>query len=155
MIRDDISEREKSLSGVAHAAGVEVYGFFQNAGYRGMYNMDMSRLKRFKQIDTDRSMLDFMGKQELAANLFRITQTEAKIKNEQVRGQNALEFAAHEVGRKVRDTMIQTSGTRPENLPIAEDIKVVKKSLKSARKEFEKIDKNKSIKVLPPAPAHD
>jgi DNA-damage-inducible protein D len=151
LIRDDISERERSLSGIAHAAGVEVYGFFQNAGYRGMYNMDLFRLKQLKGIKTDRSVLDFMGKQELAANLFRITQTEAKIKNERVHGQGALEAAANEVGRRVRATMIQTSGTRPEHLPVAEDIKVVKKSLKTARKEFEKLDKTKPRKALPPA----
>jgi DNA-damage-inducible protein D len=141
LIREDISERERSLSGVAYSSGVVQYGFFQNAGYRGMYNMDYARLKRYKQIDGERSLLDFMGKQELAANLFRITQTEAKIKNENVRGQRALENAAHDVGAKVRSTMIQTSGTKPEHLPTADDIKIVKRSLKSAHKTFKKLDK--------------
>jgi DNA-damage-inducible protein D len=141
LIRDDVSERERSLSGVAHAAGVVQYSFFQNAGYRGMYNMDLRRLRHWKGIESDRSLLDFMGKQELAANLFRITQTEARIRNENVRGQRSLENAAHEVGRSVRETMIKTSGSRPEQLPIAEDIKVVRKSLKSAQKQFAKLDK--------------
>src|SRR5580704_12905149 len=136
MIRDEVSDRERSLSGVAYAAGVEQYGLFQNSGYRGMYNMDISNLKRFKGVRSDRTTLDFMGKEELAANLFRITQTEAKIRNERVRGQRPLEAAAHDVGRTVRNTMIRTSGSRPENLPIATDITVVKKSLKTAHKEF-------------------
>lgn len=141
LIRDDVSERERTLSGVAHAAGVVQYGYFQNAGYRGMYNMDLRRLRQFKGIDSDRSLLDFMGKQELAANLFRITQTEARILNEKIRGQRSLENAAHEVGKSVRDAMIKTSGSRPEQLPIAQDIKVVRKTLKSAQREFAKLDK--------------
>jgi DNA-damage-inducible protein D len=148
LIRDDVSDRERSLSGVAHATGVEHYGLFQNSGYRGMYNMDISNLKRFKGVPSDRTALDFMGKEELAANLFRITQTEAKIRNERVRGQRSLETAAHEVGRTVRSTMIRTGGSRPENLPIATDIVVVKKSLKTARKEFEKLDRGKGHKAL-------
>jgi len=143
LIRDDVTDRERALSGIAHASGVEQYGFFQNAGYRGMYNMDISALRRFKGVPSDRTVLDFMGRQELAANLFRITQTEAKIRNERVRGQRALEDAAHTVGRTVRHTMIKTSGSRPENLPIATDIKIVKKSLKTAHKEFEKLDRGK------------
>ena len=146
LVRDDVSERERSLSGVAHAAGVEHYGLFQNSGYRGMYNMDISTLKRFKGVPSDRTALDFMGKQELAANLFRITQTEARIRNERVRGQRNLETAALEVGRTVRNTMIRTSGSRPENLPIATDITLVKKGLKTARKEFEKLDRGKGHK---------
>ncbi len=144
LIRDDVSERERSLSGVAHSAGVVQYGFFQNAGYRGMYNMDLSRLKLVKGIQTDRSLLDFMGKQELAANLFRLTQTEARIKYGNVRGQRALESTAFDIGQKVRQTMIQTSGSRPESLPISKDITLVKSSLKATQKQFAQLDKPKT-----------
>jgi len=143
LIRDDVSERERSLSGVARSAGVENYGFFQNAGYRGMYNMDLSRLKAHKRVDSDRSLLDFMGRQELAANLFRLTETEAKIRNENVRGQKRLENTAEQVGRTVRSTMIRTSGSRPEHLPLADDIKLVRRGLKAAHKEFKKIDEKR------------
>jgi DNA-damage-inducible protein D len=104
----------------------------------------LRRLRQWKGIESDRSLLDFMGKQELAANLFRITQTEARIRNERIRGQRSLENAAHEVGRSVRETMIKTSGSKPEQLPIAEDIKVVRKGLKSAEKQFAKLDKSGS-----------
>jgi DNA-damage-inducible protein D len=121
LIRDDISERERSFAGVAKSAGVQYYSFFQNEGYSGMYNMNLGR--------------------ELAANLFRITQTEAKIKTDRVRGQAALESTAFEVGRKVRQTMEEISGTRPENLPIAEDMTQVKRGLKQAQRELAKIDK--------------
>jgi DNA-damage-inducible protein D len=141
-IRDEISQRERSLSGVAKSAGViaERYGLFQNAGYRGMYCMDYARLREYKGVKDNRSLLDFMGKQEMAANLFRITETEAKIKNEGVKGQEPLEYAAETVGRKVRETMLQTSGRAPENLPVAPDIKKVRSGLKKANRELKRID---------------
>jgi DNA-damage-inducible protein D len=116
------------------------YALFQNAGYRGLYNMDLYQLRRLKRVDTGRSPLDFMGKQELAANLFRITQTEAKITQEKIRGQTALENTAHTVGRKVRETMIEISGNRPENLRPANDINNVRQGLKKTEKEFAKLD---------------
>ncbi|MNH24237.1 DNA-damage-inducible protein D [compost metagenome] len=144
LIRDEISLHEKSLSGVAKQAGVTEYHFFQNAGYRGLYNMNMSDLKNRKGLigkDSTRSLLDFMGKQELAANLFRVTQTEAKMENEGIRGQKAAERAAEAVGRKVRQTMIEISGDTPESLPLARDLKQVKGDLKASSKEFKKLDK--------------
>jgi DNA-damage-inducible protein D len=144
-IRDDVSDRERSLSGVAKQAGLipQKYGLFHNAGYRGMYNMDYAKLRARKGVDPSRSVLDFMGKQELAAQLFRLTETEAKIKNERVKGQQALENAAHQVGRKVRQTMIETSGTYPENLPIAKDIKHVRSALKQTNRQMVKLDRKR------------
>jgi DNA-damage-inducible protein D len=141
-IRDELSQRERSLSGVAKSAGVisERYGLFHNAGYMGLYNMSCARLREYKGITGSGSLLDFMGKQELAANLFRVTQTEAKIKNDNIRGQQQLESAAKSVGEEVRSAMYRASGTRPENLPIAEDIKKVRGKLKKANKELQKID---------------
>jgi DNA-damage-inducible protein D len=140
IIREEVSEREKSLAGVARLAGVQQYGLFQNAGYRGLYNLDLWRLREIKGVELERSILDFMGKQELAANLFRITQTEAKIKNHQVRGQALLEDVAEDVGRRVRKTMIEISGTHPEALAPAEDIRKVRRGLKKTEKEFAKLD---------------
>ncbi len=143
LIRDEISEHEKSLSGVAGKAGVTEYGLFQNAGYRGLYNMNLSALKARKGIPDGRSALDFMGKEELAANLFRVTQTEAKLRNERITGQKNAEDAAYSVGKEVRSTMQRISGNTPESLPIAEDIKKVKSAIKSSQKEFAKLDKKK------------
>jgi DNA-damage-inducible protein D len=137
LIRDDISEREKSISGVAKSHGVTTYPLFQNAGYRGMYNRNMKDLKKYKGLtNLRRSLLDYMGKEELAANLFRLTQTEAKIKNENIRGQAPLEVAAETVGRQVRKAMQEMSGTRPEDLPLSDDIKSVKKQLKKTHKKM-------------------
>jgi len=138
--REEISESERSLSGVVKLAGVQSYPFFQNAGYRGMYNMNMSRLRQVRQIPESRSPLDFMGKEELAANLFRITQTELKIKEGRIQGQTGLEQAAESVGKKVRKTMQEISGVLPEQMRKQEDIKEVRKQLKGRSKELKKAD---------------
>jgi DNA-damage-inducible protein D len=83
--------------------------------------MNLSELRQKKGVLEGRSVLDFMSGEELAANLFRITQTQAKIRNEKLRGQLPLERAAHDVGQTVRRTMIEISGKTPESLPTAED----------------------------------
>lgn len=143
-LRGKITEHEKSLGGVVKNRGVQEYGLFQNAGYRGMYNMNLKALKLRKGIpDEKRSLLDFMGETELAANLFRITQTEAKIVNENLSGQARLEQAAESVGREVRNTMIKISGAAPEMLPLAEDINAVRKGIKGTQRHLAKLDKPK------------
>lgn len=150
-IRDEISERERGLSSTARQSGVDQYQFFQNEGYRGMYNMNLSALKQLKGLpDSKRSLLDFMDKRELAGNLFRITETEAKLKADHVQGQRPAEKVAFEVGRKVRKMMIDTDGTRPEAIPLAGDIHNVRKSLKQTAKEFTKLDKPVGKKRIRP-----
>ena len=144
LIRDEISKHEKSLGAAATGAGVTEFQYFQNAGYRGLYNMNMKDLKARKGLgDSNRSLLDFMGKEELAANLFRVTQTEAKLINDNTKGQRAAEAVAESVGRKVRETMIEISGNKPEDLPLVSDIRQVKSAIKSSKKEFEKLDSPK------------
>jgi len=147
-LRADISDRERSLSGIAQDARLLDFALFQNAGYRGLYNMDLTRLRQLKGVPDSRTPLDFMGKEELAANLFRITQTEAKIRKENRRGQQSLERAAEEVGRRVRQSMQEISGSQPEALSPAEDIRVVRKKLKSAHREFRKMDQTKPPKQI-------
>lgn len=146
--RDKLSEKVGVLTSVAKTAGVTDYALFQNAGYRGMYNMNLRELRFHKGIKQNETLFDYMGSTELAANLFRITQTSEKIKNQNIRGQKSSESAAQEVGAKVRKTMIDISGTPPESLKISENIKNVKRGLKGANKEFKKLDnpKNKSKK---------
>lgn len=150
-LRGDISDREKTLNHVAHKHGVEEYGLFQNAGYRGLYNMNVSKLKNYKGVgDFKGSLLDLMNPEELAANTFRITQTEAKIRNQNIHGQKPLERAAEEVGRSVRNVMIQTSGTRPEDLKLSDEkINQVRTGIKQTKRALEKHDnkpKNKRAK---------
>jgi DNA-damage-inducible protein D len=140
-IRDEIADREKSLNSTASRAGVTDYGLFQNAGYRGMYNMNLRSLKAMKGLpDSKRTLLDFMDKRELAGNLFRITETEAKLQADQVRGQRPAEQVATQVGQQVRKMMIANTGTAPERMPLAGDINSVKKGLKKTEREFTKLD---------------
>jgi DNA-damage-inducible protein D len=140
-IRDEVADGEKTLASTAKAAGVEQYAFFQNAGYRGMYNMNISRLKELKGMGSSRrSLLDFMGKRELAGNLFRITETEAKLRADNVRGQKPAERVATNVGRTVRRIMIENTGEAPESLPLAGDIKKIQGDLKRTAKAFRRQD---------------
>ncbi len=149
--REELRGEEKVLHGIVKEAGIDKnrYTLFHNAGYRGMYNMGISRLKQYKGLDQDqmrRSLLDFMGSTELAANLFRITQTRENIKTNNITGQRELEGAAEFVGKRVRKTMIETGGTPPENLSIEEDIKKVKTKLKKVHKQLKKADEPKPLK---------
>src|SRR5262249_23925709 len=77
LIRDEMKAGMKSLASTAKGHGVQNFAFFQNAGYRGMYNMDLRQLTKFKGAGKN-TLLDRMGKTELAANLFRVTQTDEK-----------------------------------------------------------------------------
>ncbi len=148
-IRDDISEREKGLNSTAKKAGVTDYGLFQNAGYLGMYNMHLGKLKALKGLPDGRTLLDFMDKRELAGNLFRLTETEARMVAQGVRGQRPAENVAGQVGRQVRKMMIENTGTAPENIPLSGDIKDVRKGLKQTEREFTKLDAPKGAKSLP------
>lgn len=143
LIRDEVTDHEKSLSNTAKAAGVtdDRYALFQNAGYRGLYNMNYKKLLEYKGLALkNRSLLDFMGKDELAANLFRITQTELKLKNDNIHGDSQAQQTAEFVGKQVRKSMLEISGTKPEDLALKEDIKKVKTSLKQTHKGLNKLD---------------
>lgn len=142
LIRDEIAEGNKSLSAVAKQAGVVDYAKFQNAGYRGMYNMLNVQLANRRGVDK-KKLFDTMGRTELAANLFRITQTEERIKSQKVEGQQELEATHFRVGREIREIVRQNSGCNPEALPQEETLPQVKKVLKSEFREMKKIDKKK------------
>ncbi len=143
LIRDEIKEGNKSLNATAKRAGVEDYARFANAGYLGMYNMMNVQLAHKRGCDKDK-LFETMGRTELAANLFRITQTEERIKSQNIKGQLHLEQTHHDVGREVRNIIIKNAGKSPEQLPQEQMIPDVKKTLKSEFKEMKKIDKRKS-----------
>jgi len=139
--RNEISDRERTLSSAASRRGVTSFGAFQNAGYRGMYNMDLWELKQIRGLEDDkRPLLDFMGRDELAGNLFRLSLTEGRLEKDNVRGQAQAEYVAEDVGKSVREMMIKETGKRPESLPVVEDIALVKRGLKQANKELPKGD---------------
>lgn len=135
LIREEITEGNKTLSSVAKKAGVDNYAKFQNAGYLGLYNMENWKLSKRRGIDS-KKLLDSMGRTELAANLFRITQTEERIKNQNVKGQSALENTHFQVGRAVREMVIENTGKSPENLPQEKAIQELKKELKKGHKKM-------------------
>ena len=140
LIRDEVKGGQKSLASSAQSHGVQNYAFFYDKGYLGMYNMPLKRLEQYKGLDSKDHLINRMGKAELAAHLFRITQTTEKIEKENIRGQPRLEQAAYKVGQKVRHTMEELSGTSPENLPVAEDITKVKRKLKGTPKRLDRIE---------------
>jgi DNA-damage-inducible protein D len=140
LYRDEIKEGNKSLSSVAHKAGVEDFARFTNAGYRGMYNMMNVQLAKKRKVPKEK-LFESMGRTELAANLFRITQTEERIKSRNVQGQVALEQTHYDVGREVRNIVISNTGKSPEQLPQEKEIPNVRKELKTGFKEMKKLDK--------------
>jgi len=140
-LRKDISEREKTLFSTAKQAGVERYDYFANKGYIGLYNMPIHKIRELKGVPHNETPLNYMGSEELAANLFRITQTNAKIKRENIRGQYKLEETAESVGKTVRRAIKETGGIMPENLPSEVHVGKIKSELKKTSKEFDKTDR--------------
>lgn len=142
-VRGKLSEEEKSLASTAKTHGVINYAYFKDKGYRGMYNMGLAQLKRSKHFFDKRGTLyDRMNTTELAANLFRITQTKERIKTHHIQGQEQLEDAAFQVGRTVRGIVRENTGKNPENLPLEDkEIKELKSEGKKAVKKLRAIDK--------------
>ena len=122
VIRGNIKQWNQMLAEAARNAGLitnEEYAIFQNAGYRGLYGgLDVDDIHARKGLKDKDKILDFMGSEELAANLFRITQTESKLKRESVQGAQAATATHYTVGKKVRQTITDLGGTMPENLPV-------------------------------------
>ena len=131
-IRDEVTIRNKFLASSAKAAGVETpadYAVFQNRGYQGLYNgLGMKDIHKRKGLKKNEQILDHMGATELAANLFRITQTDDKLRRENIKGKERANETHYAVGKKVRQTIAELGGTMPENLPTPEkSAKVLKK----------------------------
>ena len=135
-IRNEMKRHNIALADAAHKAGVQQpidYAVFQNYGYMGLYNgLKAQDIKERKGLKKNQNILDFMGSTELAANLFRATQTEEKLRRENIRGKDEANQTHYEVGKKVRQTIADLGGTMPEDLPTPE------KSAKQIEKEHEK-----------------
>lgn len=134
-LREEIKKHNTSLTKTAKSAGVQNYAIFQNAGYKGLYGgMTMQDIHKRKKLSKSQQILDHMNSEELAANLFRATQTDAKIRRENIKGESNANFAHFEVGQKVRNTIANLGGTMPENLPVAEGIGKAKTRVKKEEK---------------------
>lgn len=130
-LRKEMAEHNKHLAEAAKSAGVIEpvdYAIFQNHGYMGLYGgLDSKGIHKRKGLRKSESILDHMGSTELAANLFRATQTEEKLKRENIKGKQKANQTHFEVGKKVRKTIEELGGTMPENLPVADSIKKLDK----------------------------
>ena len=139
-IRKEMAEHNKLLVAAAKDAGVESsldYAIFQNYGYMGLYGgLKAKDIKARKGLTGKQQILDHMGYEELAANLFRATQTEAKLRREQISGKENANKTHLEVGRKVRETIADLGGTMPEDLPTPT------KSIKQIEKEQRNLNQN-------------
>ena len=129
MLRGDIRRHNVQLADAAKDAGVIEpidYAIFQNHGYMGLYGgLKQEDIHRRKGLKKSQKILDHMGSTELAANLFRATQAEEKLRRDEVKGRDAANRTHREVGAKVRQTIRELGGTMPEELPMVESIKKI------------------------------
>lgn len=121
-LRGEVKTHNKELNSTAFKAGVKNFGKFNDAGYLGLYGMHKKSVQKKKGIGKG-DVLDRAGATELAANLFRITQTDEKIKRENIKGEGTATFAHIVVGQKVRKSIKDIGGTMPEDLPVETHIK--------------------------------
>lgn len=123
-LRNELKEHNKHLVETAQLAGVETtfdFAIFQNHGYKGLYGgLDQRAIHERKGLKKSQKILDYMGSTELAANLFRATQTEDKLRRDSVNTKQQANQTHYEVGRKVRQTIHELGGTMPEALPLPE-----------------------------------
>ncbi len=134
--RQNVKNKNKYLFNTAKLAGVKNYGKFNNYGYRGLYNGETAKdIAKRKGISDKEDILDYMSSTELAANLFRITQTDEVLKNKNINNEDDACKTHHNVGQAVRQTIKRIGGTMPEDLPTPS------KSTKQIEKE-----KNKQLK---------
>ena len=135
--RKNVKDKNRYLFDTAKLAGVKNYGKFNNYGYRGLYNGETAKdIANRKGISEKEDILDYMSSTELAANLFRITQTDEVLKNKNINNEDDACKTHHNVGQAVRQTIKRIGGTMPEDLPTPS------KSAKQIEKE-----KNKKLKT--------
>lgn len=140
LLRQEVSKHNMSLAEAAKIAGVREpldYAIFQDHGYKGLYGgLGAKEIHNKKKLKKSQKILDHMGSTELAANLFRATQAEEKLRRERHSTKQQANLTHFEVGKKVRKTIQELGGTMPENLPTAENIKKVERKLASEGKKL-------------------
>lgn len=138
-IRNEMREHNKRLSEAAKDAGVKTtldYAIFQNYGYQGLYGgLKAKDIHERKGLKKSQHILDHMDYEELAANLFRATQTEAKLRRDNIESKDNANQTHYEVGKKVRQTIADLGGTMPEDLPTPE------KSIRQIEKEQKQLNR--------------
>ncbi len=138
-LREEMAKHNSQLADAAKDAGViesRDYAIFQNYGYKGLYGgLGAQEIHERKGLKKSQKILDHMGSTELAANLFRATQTEEKLRRENIKGKIKANQTHYEVGKKVRQTIKELGGTMPEDLPVADSIKSVEAKQRKMLKE--------------------
>ena len=147
MLRDEIKKHNASLAEAADNVGVKNYGKFQNFGYMGLYgNLKVLDIHKKKKLKKSQRILDHMGSEELAANLFRATQTDAKLRREDIKGEEGANMTHYSVGKKVRKTIEELGGTMPEKLPSTDGVGKARKRIKKKDKRNIELTKKKIVK---------
>lgn len=126
LLRDRVTDANKKLGTAAQISGVrsQMFGVFHDAGYKGLYGgLGVEEIKSRKGIPAKDKLLDCIGRAELAANEFRITQTEQTLTNQRIRGEQSAIVTHHRIGTKVRQTMKDLKNPMPESLPAEPSIK--------------------------------
>lgn len=134
LLREEMKKHNKKLADAAKDAGVIEpidFAIFQDHGYKGLYGgLGQKEIHSVKGLKQCEKILDHMGSTELAANLFRATQTEEKLRRDNIKGKPLANRTHYEVGKKVRQTIEELGGTMPEDLPAVESIKKLEKQNK-------------------------
>ncbi len=137
-LREEMARHNTQLADAAKDAGVIEpidYAIFQNHGYKGLYGgLGAKEIQEKKGLKKSQKILDHMGSTELAANLFRATQAEEKLRREEIKGKENANKTHYEVGAKVRKTIEELGGTMPEDLPVADSIKSLESKQRKALK---------------------
>ena len=141
--RKIVKDRNKVLYAAAQNAGVINYGKFTNFGYKGLYNNETEAdIHRRKGLKENESILDYMGSEELGANIFRITQTEAKLRNDKINSEDDACITHYTVGKTVRKAIEELGGTMPENLPTpSKSIKQLEKEEREEKRRLNTLNK--------------
>ena len=132
-LREEVRDNNKKLFSTARLAGVSNFGLFNDAGYKGLYSMSLGEIESRKGIPKG-ELLDHAGSAELGANLFRITQTDERLKEENIKGDLESQRAHFNVGKKVRKAIADIGGRMPEIIPPEKHICIVKKEVRGLKK---------------------
>lgn len=134
-VRNKVKDKNLSLNNTAKKAGVKNFGMFHDSGYKGLYNGETaSDIAKRKGLKYNQEILDYMGSEELSDNLFRITQTEAKIKRDKVHGEGKANETHYNMGKAIRNFIADQGGTMPEELPTPD-------------KSIKQIEREKTLKI--------
>ena len=141
LLRGDIKQMNQLLVEAAKGAGIisnEEYAIFQNRGYQGLYGgLSVADIHYKKQLGEKDKILDFMGSEEMIANLFRISQTQSKISRENIKNKELASFVHFTVGKEVREAIMRLGGVMPENLPTPQKsiIELEKEAIKKLKEQ--------------------